>query len=76
MSNEKCIKLNNLKDSKMGKPNECLNSGHPHSRQRAEGGTVFYFKDCEKYEQIVQSIRSRNKYVRALRKRRIISVIK
>ncbi len=45
--------MDNLKDPKIGEPDGCLNYGHPYSRQRIEVGTVFYCKNCEKYEKIV-----------------------
>jgi hypothetical protein len=47
--------MNNLKESKRDMTYGCLNCGHPHSglKAKAEVGTVFYFKVCDKYEQIV-----------------------
>jgi transcription initiation factor IIE alpha subunit len=48
-----CTKMNNLKESKRDVSYGCLNCGHPHSELKAEVGTLFYCKDCDKYEQIV-----------------------
>jgi hypothetical protein len=45
--------MNNLKESKRDITYGCLNCGHPHSGLKAEVGTVFYCKVCDKYEQIV-----------------------
>ena len=50
---KRCIKRNNLKDSKRDKVCGCLNCGHKHSEIKAQVGTVLYCKDCNKYEHIV-----------------------